>query len=287
MKIGFIGAGRAGCSLGKYFSGKAERAGISVTGYSSIVEEEARWAAAFTESQYFTEPAEVIDASDAIIFSTPDGAIKDVWEAIDKERIRGKMICHLSGSLSSDVFSRVEEYGAYPISIHPMFAFSDKESVYQQLHKVSFTLEGHPYAVKCWGELLNATGNGFVEIKKEVKARYHAAASILSNHVIAVLETGYQQLRECGFSEKEARVFSQVLVQDNVNHVIEQGSVLSLTGPIERCDVETVQKHMAVLDEESRMLYQICGRKLIEIAKQKHPKQDYAALEILLNTPLG
>lgn len=283
MKIGFIGAGRAGCSLGKYFSGKAEQANVSVTGYSSIIEEEARWAAVFTESQYFSEPSEVIDASDTIIFSTPDGAIKDVWEAIDKERISGKIVCHLSGSLSSDVFSGVEVCGAYPISIHPMFAFSDKESVYQQLHKVSFTLEGHPYAIKCWGEILNATGNAFLEIKKEVKAKYHAAASILSNHVIAVLETGYQQLCECGFSEEEARAFSCVLVQDNVNHVIEQGSVLALTGPIERCDVETVRKHIAVLDDMSKTLYEECGRKLIDIAKKKHPHQDYTVLEAMLN----
>ena len=69
--------------------------------------------------------------------------------------------------------------------------------------------------------------------------------------------------------------------------MIEQGSVLSLTGPIERCDVDTVQKHLAVLNDESKRLYQVCGCKLIEIAKEKHPKQDYAALEILLNTPLG
>ena len=53
MKIGFVGAGRAGCSLGKYFTTKAVQADVTVTGYNSIVEEEARWAAKFTGSSVF------------------------------------------------------------------------------------------------------------------------------------------------------------------------------------------------------------------------------------------
>lgn len=142
MKIGFVGAGRAGCSLGKYFTRKAAQADVTVTGYNSIVEEEARWAAEFTGSSVFERIEDVIAASDAIILSTPDGAIKKVWDTIDKKNLTGKMICHLSGSLSSDVFSEIDTYGGYAISIHPMFAFSNKDSVYQQLDSVSFTLEG-------------------------------------------------------------------------------------------------------------------------------------------------
>ena len=46
----------------------------------------------------------------------------------------------------------------YPISIHPMFAFSDRESVYQQLNQVSFTLEGESHAVSRWKEIFEALG---------------------------------------------------------------------------------------------------------------------------------
>ena len=169
MKIGFVGAGRAGCSLGKYFTRKALQADVTVTGYNSIVEEEARWAAEFTGSSVFERIEDVIAASDAIILSTPDGAIKKVWDTIDKKNLTGKMICHLSGSLSSDVFSGIDTYGGYAISIHPMFAFSNKDSVYQQLDSVSFTLEGHPYAVNAWQQLLDALGNRSVVIDKAKK----------------------------------------------------------------------------------------------------------------------
>lgn len=282
MKVGFIGAGKAGCSLGKYFTTKTAQADIQVSGYYSLIEDEARWAAAFTKSQFFQAVEDVIAASDSIILSTPDGAIKNVWESINKEIITGKIICHLSGSLSSDVFSGIEKYGGYPISIHPMFAFSNKESVFSQLNHVSFTLEGDSIAVSKWKEIFTAFGNAVLEISKEVKPKYHAAASLLSNHVVAVLETGYQLLQECGFSEKEARQFSAELVRNNIEHVITDGSVLALTGPIERGDVKTVEKHLTVMNETQKAVYQACGRKIVEIAKVKNPDREYDVIRRML-----
>lgn len=282
MQIGFIGAGRAGCSLGKYFSIKEGQADIHVTGYYSLIEEEARWAAAFTGSAVFKTADEAAAKSDTIILSTPDGAIKKVWESIDKRNIQGRIFCHLSGSLSSDVFSRIERFDAYPLSIHPMYAFSSRESVYRQLDRVCFTLEGHEYAVSVWKNLFSSMGNETVTIDKQVKAKYHAAASLLSNHVVAVLESGYHLLEECGFSPEEARHFSESLVRGNVEHVIASGGVEALTGPVERGDVMTVQKHLAVLQGAEKSIYTACCRKLLELAKEKNPDKDYRELEQIL-----
>ena len=296
--VGFIGAGKAGCSIGKYLTcgriditncyndvnrglgnGNYTGCDVTVTGYYSLIKEEARWAAAFTETEMFDTPNEVIAASDSIIISTPDGEIKKVWDGLDKELIKGRIICHLSGSLSSDVFSGIENYGGFPISIHPLFAFSDKESAYKQLNNVCFTLEGHPYAVSTWKEILHSYGNESVSISKESKPKYHAAASILSNHVIAVLDTGYHLLTECGFSEEQARKYTKTLVMTNVEHVIKDGSVSALTGPIERNDIGTVKKHMDVLDDNGKKLYRTCAEILLGIAKEKNPERDYEELK--------
>lgn len=287
MKIGFIGAGRAGCCLGKYLETKQEKADVQITGYYSLLADDAKWAADFTDSAFYERIEDVIAASDSIILSTPDGAIKKVWEEFPKEQISGRIICHLSGSLSSDVFSGIEDYNAYGISIHPFIAFSDKESVYHQLNEVSFTLEGHPFAVNKWQTVFERTGNAVMEITKEVKPLYHAAASMLSNHVVAVLETGYQLLKRCGFSEQDARSFSGVLVKNNVANVIKDGAVDALTGPIERGDVETVNMHLSVLNRKEQGIYKACGKELISISKMKNPGKDYSGLEKLFesNTP--
>lgn len=282
MKIGFVGAGRASCSLGKYFQMKGNEAGIQVTGYYSLMEEDTRWAAEFTDSKAYTGIDELIKESDSIVLSTFDGAIKDVWNSMNKELIKGKCICHLSGSLSSDIFSGIESYGAYAISIHPMFAFSSKESVYEQLNQVSFTLEGDDYGKKQWGEVFDKLGNSYVLIDSKVKPLYHAAASLLSNHVVAVLATGYDMLMQCGFSLDEARHFSEILVKNNVEHVIETGVVDALTGPIERNDTDTILKHIEAMDDSQKVIYGACGRKIVEIAKEKNPQNNYEHIDSIL-----
>lgn len=280
MKIGFIGAGRAGCSLGRYFREKT-LPDFGIAGFYSKKSEDALWAAQFTRSKYFASLEDVVSESDIIVISTPDSVVDFVWKALPKEALRDKIICHLSGSLSSDVFSERESYGIYGISVHPLFAFSNKESVYQQLQKVCFTLEGDSFAVAVWQKLLADMGNLTLEITKENKIKYHAAASLLSNHVLAVLESGYELLQECGFKEAQARGFTADLVMHNVEHAVRQGTMDALTGPIERCDTATVEKHLAQLTGYARELYLCCGKALLALAQQKNPTRDYGAMQKL------
>ena len=50
MKVGFIGAGKVGFSLGKYF----KEHGVDVTGYYSRLESSAQSAANFTKTKKYT-----------------------------------------------------------------------------------------------------------------------------------------------------------------------------------------------------------------------------------------
>ena len=70
--------------------------------------------------------------------------------------------------------------------------------------------------------LFQSIGNTICPIDGEKKALYHAAASILSNQVVAVLDTGYRLLTECGFSREDAVKASEHLVRGNVENVLKQ-----------------------------------------------------------------
>ena len=60
------------------------------------------------------------------------------------------------------------------------------------------------------------------------------------------------------------------------------GCVSALTGPIERGDVGTVQKHLQELNDTQKEMYRVCGSKLLELAECKNPQTDYAVLESVL-----
>ncbi len=92
MKIGFIGAGKVGVSLGKYFSEN----GMEISGYISRTERSAREAAEFTGSELFLSPEQLIIGSDAVFLTVTDGAIKDTYLSLPKELLKGKQLCHCS-----------------------------------------------------------------------------------------------------------------------------------------------------------------------------------------------
>ena len=76
MKIGFVGAGKVGFSLGKYFN----KNNINVVGYFSKNIASAKEAANFTNTNYYESLKNLIECSDIIIITTPDSQIGEVWQ---------------------------------------------------------------------------------------------------------------------------------------------------------------------------------------------------------------
>ena len=107
MKIGFIGAGNVGTSLGKLF---AQR-GVSVTGYFSRTRRHAEEAAEFTRTHCFDTLEEIVQASDTLFVTTSDGVVARMWNDMKTLPIKSKCICHCSGALPSSVFEGAAQWG--------------------------------------------------------------------------------------------------------------------------------------------------------------------------------
>lgn len=280
MQIGIIGAGKVGVTLGKYLTD----AGISVTGFYSRTEESAALAAKFTKTAIFHSLDDLVSASDTLFITTPDGEIGNVWDCIAGKGLSGKIVCHFSGSLSSNAFSGIDSTGATGCSIHPMYAFSDKFTSYQQFHTAYLVIEGARKAQEPMQKLFSDLGHPVLAIRGEDKIKYHAAASLVSNHMIALYQTGLDLLAECGFAEEDSRKLLGPLIQNNVSAMLDKGPIEALTGPIERGDQETVRKHLdALAGTQAAMIYRSAGQILLKIAERKHPDRDNTALQKYLS----
>lgn len=274
MKIGFIGAGKVGFSLGKYFSIH----GLSLSGYASQHETSAKEAAQFTNSNVYSQYADLIADSDIIFLTVTDGAIATVWDSIKELPIAGRIFCHCSGSLSSGIFSDIEQCGAFGYSLHPLFAIHSKQTSYQDLSNTLFTLEGNKEHLSDMQTLIERLGNRVQIIPTEAKTKYHAAAVFASNHVVALAKVAIDLFQECGFSNDDALAAIAPLMQGNVSHILETGPVDALTGPVERNDVTTVEKHISCLPEQYETLYKELTKVLISIGQEKRPDEDYEPL---------
>jgi len=281
MRIGFIGAGKVGFSLGKYLSVN----GMTLSGYFSRSRSSAEEAAGFTDSAVFDSPCELLAESDVIFITVPDGTISSVFSQLKGCGISGKTICHCSGAMTAnEAFGELSSLGAYGCSIHPLFPVSSRYESYKELKDAFFCLEGDTEAVETWKELFTGFGNPVRVISGDTKKEYHAACAISSNLVCALAAESIGLMEKCGFSEEEALAALSPLAVANIKKVFSAGPVNALTGPVERCDISTVKKHLDCLPEgPGKEMYRAVSLRLTDTAAKKHPDTDYSEMRAVLS----
>ena len=306
-RIGFIGAGKVGNSLGRYFtesfkksskgqaSGSKDSNGLALSGYYSKSISSAKEAAEFTSSKSFESIDELIKKSDIIFVTVPDGSISAVWTEIFDTYVnspfeRFKLFCHCSGSLTSELFHDVEIVNAMACSFHPIFAVADKQNSYKELHKAYFTFEGSDQAYNEMSDLLASIENPVDRIAANKKTLYHIACVFFSNLVVGLANDGEEIFRLCGLDEEFAKNAWRALFLDNAINVSNKGPSMALTGPAERGDTSTIITHLDSLkasgNQDTLDTYRLLTKSIVEIAKRRHPERNYSEIDSLLNSAL-
>lgn len=270
MNIGFIGAGKVGCSFGHYL----KQQGFSIVGYHSRSRESSFYAANLTRSSplHF---GELIKKSNYIFITTPDDQIGHVWSKMVDFNLSDKKVFHMSGCLSSAIFTGCKHKGALCYSLHPLFSFADKKS--SDLEKVIFSIEGDNIE-KVEKFLHNANIKYFVMNKKD-KPLYHASAVFVSNYIVSLAKIGQNLLLQCGLDKNLSTDGILPLMESALLNIGQKGINDSLTGPIIRGDTSTVKLHMKNLPKYKK-IYEDLGLVALEIVKEKGNLSDEKVEEI-------
>ena len=275
MVIGFIGCGKVGFSLGKYFSLK----GITLSGYYSKFYNDAKEASEFTNSKAYENINDLVKDSSMIFITTPDDSIHEVLQKLSNLNLTNKIICHTSGSLTSSIFLDINNSDAFAYSIHPIFPFSDKYNSYKNLQNAHFSIEGPEDHIHELKDFIQSLGNKSFVINKDDKALYHLASVTVSNLVLSLINTGCSYLSQCGISENDALEALLPLIQNNIDNIKNKGFISALTGPIERNDLCTVKQHIGAMPTGDVKMYKNLSLKLLSISEKKHSDKDYKKLK--------
>ncbi|SNX53178.1 Rossmann-like and DUF2520 domain-containing protein [Thermoanaerobacterium sp. RBIITD] len=262
MSVGFIGAGKVGTGLGILLS----NALIQVSGYLSRNINSSIKASSLTNSKAFLKYEDIINASDMIIISTKDDSISDIVQKILKYKhlIDGKIFAHLSGSIPIDVLKPLKEYGSHIMVLHPVQTCPSIEAAVSLLPKSYFTIEGDNYAAKAGITLVESIGGSPIMIEKVNKALYHAACVVASNYLVTLVKSANELLKASGFPVEKYPDLLIPLINGTLKNIKEKGCEASLSGPIARCDIETVKKHVVnIKDSELLNLYKVLGKMAI------------------------
>lgn len=157
-----------------------------------------------------------------------------------------------------------------------MQAFDSRSVSFDKISSTFFTIEGSGADKIC--SLLKQCGSNYAIIDSACKPLYHAAAVFASNFAVALANKAVTLLEQCGFTQDEALQALTPILMSNMDNVCKKGTAEALTGPIERNDIITTEKHLKYLDEDSKSLYKQLARETIQIARLKHPERDYTEL---------
>ncbi len=280
MKIGFIGAGKMGYTMGKHLSQMYD-----VRGYYSNSQKSAKDAARFTDTYYYDSIENLVEACDVIFITTPDSQIEKVANElmpILADSSREIILVHTSGALSSYVFSGMGDH-VYGYSIHPVYAVNSKTESYLNFKDAFITIEGDEKYLSYFVDMYSTLGHSVKIISGDNKVKYHAAAVFASNLMCGMFRRACNLLMDCGFTSDEARCALGSLHVNNANNLRDKDIKEALTGPVARCDVGTVSKHMEVLSGVDDKLYRLLSKELIKIMINEDNKDRYMKLKELLD----
>jgi predicted short-subunit dehydrogenase-like oxidoreductase (DUF2520 family) len=105
-------------------------------------------------------------------------------------------------------------------------------------------------------------------VRDDDRARYHAGAVIAGNLATALLHLGVEQLVAAGVDPDVARTSLARLLASTAERALHAPLATALTGPVARGDVETVERHLAVLPAgPAHDAYRLLTRVLVDAVR--------------------
>jgi len=212
--------------------------------------------------------------AEVVFLATPDRELGDVaGNLADSGRVEeGQVFFHLSGALPADILTPLREKGAAVGSVHPLQSFASVENAITNLKGSFFAFQGDEKAAETAFQIVkDLEGKPFM-MKSEDKPLYHLGACIASNYLVALFHFAVSIYRAIGMSTEQATEALMPLIKGTLANIESLGPVKSLTGPVARGDVNTLEKHLeaiANLSPDLVKLYKTLGQYTVRVALEK------------------
>jgi predicted short-subunit dehydrogenase-like oxidoreductase (DUF2520 family) len=259
--LSIIGAGRVGRALGRRLRELGWKIGAVVASSESSARKAVRSIGAGRAHAFLTRQ---VLAAQVILITTQDHSVAAIAEELARigaEELRGKIVLHTSGALSSRVLDPVKKCGAAVGSMHPLQTFSGV--AVPSLDGKVFAIEGDTHAVRTARLIARALGAVPVHIEGSKKPLYHAAGALAAGNVLALMEAATRLMTATGMHRREAVRALLPLTRQVLENFERLGPRAAWTGPLSRGDYAVVAAHteaMKDLPAEFRQAYEAVNR---------------------------
>ena len=210
------------------------------------------------------------DLGSFIFITVPDDQIKPIsMELADLDvNWKGRSVIHSSGNLTSDECIALKNQGAMVASMHPIQTFTQGDGA-DRFIDIFVSLEGDESLTLLLSELIYSMGANPVTLDAYQKRKLHLASVFACNYLIALLGQSEKLLNESNIDE--GLHLLKPLILRTLENLFTKGVQKSLTGPISRGDIESVQKQMVMIEDDSSLslLYKLLGLEALKITEKR------------------
>jgi predicted short-subunit dehydrogenase-like oxidoreductase (DUF2520 family) len=267
--LNLLGAGRLGRSVGRLIATDREAVlqDVLTTRADSAVS-----AVAFIGAGRAVHDLAALRPADLWLLTPPDAVIAPLAMALAGTGLlrAGDVVCHCSGALPSSLLAPLRAAGASVASMHPLKSFADPAASAASFAGTWCTAEGDAAALQCLQPLFERLGARVARMDAAGKTLYHAAAVLMCNDLVALLEAGLRSAEAAGLARGAALEMFAPLVRETLDNVFRLGPARALTGPVLRGDAAVVQaQHGALeaLDPRLAGVYRALAVVALELAR--------------------
>jgi predicted short-subunit dehydrogenase-like oxidoreductase (DUF2520 family) len=212
--------------------------------------------------------------ADVIVLAVRDEAIGEVAAQIMgrvDDEATPPILLHCAGALpAEEAFAGLKRRPLGVGVVHPLRALAGADSD-AQLGGVVFAVEGDGPGREAALRLVERVGGVPLVLEAAQLPRYHAAAALVSNHAVALVDAGVELLTSVGLDRTQATTALAALLASTASNLTRVGLPEALTGPIARGDVAVVARHLIALRPlaEIAALYRATARRVSKVAADK------------------
>jgi predicted short-subunit dehydrogenase-like oxidoreductase (DUF2520 family) len=272
IKLAIIGAGKVGMTLA-ILCAKTDRYEVYVA--SRNREKAQKSLSQFNEKISCVSIEEAMEQGDIVLLSVNDDAIATLCSDLAQKGYFKKdtVVLHCSGALSSDELLAAKRSYAYVASMHPLQTFPSVEAALDKMAGTYCYYEGDEEVREVIYTLASNMGMLPVEINKDLKVFYHAAAVVACNYLCALMDGALELGEAAGIKPQMMLDSLNPLIDATLENIRTSTPAKALTGPIARGDEESVRKHVDAIEtlgsERLRHIYSSMGVQATHLALQK------------------
>jgi len=235
MKIAIIGTGSLGKSLATHLFASFD--------VHCFGRREEQWG--IHQTLEIESNLQVLSQFDLIFLAAQDQEIENIVHQINDYVTEKQWIVHGSGTVSRDILFSLNAKTAVIHFLQTFFSETWREE--NPFSGISGTMIGDAYILSFFKELATLHKMTVLEVTEDQKKQIHIAAVFACNFQHAILDAAN---RVAGIEDPKAVEFLKPLLEKTMKVIQEHGVLNSLSGPVKRGDVKTLEMHKKTLESQ-------------------------------------